>query len=215
MLYGQSKKVIVLPLAVFASFIAVAIMMNLLPLSTQFHGPLALPDVEPLATAFYSLSAGLNVLTTGFIATKLFRSDFSASYISIIVLMVESAVLYTACSVTFVLLDRSSSSAAKTWFAALVTCMAVSHVHPPMMLGSHIVTIQFLNQGWIILRVTMARSIPRSLTRSATVHHDTIDLPDRSAHHGSRLTWAAPNAEADKYAPRTELVYTVSNVSDT
>jgi hypothetical protein len=125
MLYGRRRKIMILPLALFASFIAVTVMMNLLPLSAQFGGPVPLPEVAPLAIAYYSLSAALNVLTTGLIATKLIRSEFSASYVSIVALLVESAVLYTVCSVTFVALDQSSSSA-KTWFAALVTCMAVS-----------------------------------------------------------------------------------------
>jgi hypothetical protein len=123
-MYEGNLKIIALPIAVYLSFIGVAIAINL-SLSNHFGGSLALPNVHVLTTAFFPLSAGLNVLVTILIAAKLlyFRHHVG-KYLTIIVVLVESAALYTTCSVVFVILDQIRSPA-EFWFGAVVNCSAV------------------------------------------------------------------------------------------
>jgi hypothetical protein len=63
----------------------------------------------------------------------------------------------------------------------------------------------------------MARSIPRSSSRSGTMsghqEHETVDLPVRLDRRGNRDTWTEPDPEVHKYPSRTELKHTVSDVS--
>jgi hypothetical protein len=114
-----------LSIVIYLTFIAVAILINLVPLSTQFGGPLALPNVHNLATAFFSLSAGLNALVSILIAAKLlYFWRLTAMYVSIVAIIIESVALYTTCSVVFVILDHLRSPAG-FWFGAVVNCSAV------------------------------------------------------------------------------------------
>jgi hypothetical protein len=114
-----------LSIVIYLSFIAVAILINLVPLSTQFGGPLALPNVHTIATAFFSLTAALNALVSILIAAKLlYFRRLTAMYVSIVAIIVESAALYATCSVVFVILDHVRSPAG-FWFGAVVNCSAV------------------------------------------------------------------------------------------
>jgi hypothetical protein len=124
-IYGGSPITTSLCIVIYLSFIAIAIVKNLVHFSTQFGGPLALPNVHNISTAYFCLTASLNVLVSILIAAKLlYFRRLSAMYMSIVAIVVESAALYTTCSVIFVILDNVRSPAG-FWFGAVVNCSAV------------------------------------------------------------------------------------------
>jgi hypothetical protein len=125
----RRRAVIALPALVFLAFLASGVAVNLAPLSAEFGGRLRLPPVRALATAFYVLSATLNVLVTSVIVCSLVHRGGSLGAVQV---LAESAALYAACSIVFVVLFQTRSPA-QSWFGALANCSAV-RAPPPAFL---------------------------------------------------------------------------------
>jgi hypothetical protein len=124
-MYRGNLMITSLCVVIYLSFIAIAILINLVPLTTQFGGPLALPNVHNIATAFFSLTASLNALVCALITGKLlYFRRLTAMYVSIVAIIVESAAIYATCSIVFVIVDHVRPTVG-FWFGAVVNCSAV------------------------------------------------------------------------------------------
>jgi hypothetical protein len=98
-------------------------------IGTQFRGPLSLPSIDVLASAFYSLSALLQITITAMITYKLTmvrqRLKIGGVYTSIIEVLAESAALYTVATIIFLVLLITRSDA-EVWWGQLLYSISVS-----------------------------------------------------------------------------------------
>jgi hypothetical protein len=109
---------------------------NLACLSPEFGGKLPLLPVEQLANIFYTLTASMTIILTSMICYKLLRHrrlmahksgafrDHRSTYLSIVGILVESAVPYAACCWIWVILSITNNPAVD-WFDGVITAASV------------------------------------------------------------------------------------------
>jgi hypothetical protein len=118
--------------------LGIGIAENLVCLSPDFGGTLPLPSMKLLATAFYSLAAGMSILLTSAISFKLllykrrmsnltsgFRSSHAPNVVGVVGILVESAVFYSGSCLIFVILDTVNSPS-RGWFGGILSSASVS-----------------------------------------------------------------------------------------
>ncbi|KAH9923181.1 uncharacterized protein BXZ73DRAFT_51093 [Epithele typhae] len=153
------------------------------------HPGLSLYSAEPLAfgTAYYTLSLGTNVLLTALITTRLllFRREHAAAlssehgsqYLSLATLVVESAALYSAFAVAFLVSYALNAPINQIWLGFAQAAQQVA---------------TYL----IIFRVADGTAWTTQTMRSATV--TTIDFRDgRGRGRGAALTTTTRYSEMD------------------
>jgi amino acid transporter len=116
--------------------IGFGIATNLACLSPEFGGKLPLLPVEQLANVFYTLTASMTIILTSMICFKLLRHrrlmahksdafrDHRSTYLSIVGILVESAVPYAACCWIWVVLSITNNPAVD-WFDGVITAASV------------------------------------------------------------------------------------------
>jgi hypothetical protein len=120
----------------YESASGVGIAVNLACLSPEFGGNLPLLPIETLANSFYVLTASMTIMLTSIICFKLLRHkrqmsrqsgafrDNSAVYLSIVGILVESAMFYSACCWIWVGLIITNNPAID-WFDGILTAASV------------------------------------------------------------------------------------------
>jgi hypothetical protein len=125
---------------------------SLVCLSSQFGGKLPFPPVGLLTDVFSAMTASVPIVFTSMICFMLLRHrrlmmrqggalcDKSIPYLSIIAILVESAVPYAVCSWIWVVLSITSNPAID-WFNGVFTAASVSSLNSVPVISAKAVTV--------------------------------------------------------------------------
>jgi hypothetical protein len=115
--------------------LSIAVFVTSCGLDVVDGGPVNIPLYFDVATAWYSITSALQILTTGMIAAKLLQhrralgkhlasSSSGIGYVSLTGILAESAVVYTISSIAFIPMFRSDSPV-QLWWGQVVGSLAV------------------------------------------------------------------------------------------
>jgi hypothetical protein len=139
-----------------------------------------------MTTLWYSATTALQVITTSMIIIKLLQhrralgkhlalTSSGVGYVSLMNILAESALLYTASTVTFIPMFRSDSPI-QIWWGQVVGSLAVCSPYV-FVEELRLTFVQFLNPAFIILRVVMGQSYVSATYGPAS---STLQFPIRN-----------------------------------
>jgi hypothetical protein len=167
--------------------LSIAVFVTSCGLEVVDGGPANVPLYLNIVTAWYAVTAALQVLTTSMIAFKLLQhrralnkhglaaSASGLGYISLASVLAESAVVYTIATIAYIPMIRLEAPV-ELWWGQVVDSLAVRVVR--FITSFQRLTLrQFLNPAFIILLVVLGRSYTAA---SLSTPHSTLQFTTRS-----------------------------------
>jgi hypothetical protein len=118
--------------------------------------------------------------------------DNGVAYLSIVGILVESAVLYTAICWIWVGLSITNNPAID-WFDGILTAGSVRFKHLLVSVCRWLTCLQFLNQSWIILRISMGQAYhaetPNQTPDNLAVYGRSLNTPISAPPTNGRRAW--------------------------